>query len=151
MNTYEFYVGKSFDAYEWLGAHTEGEGCVFRTYAPAAKGVVLLWNSQNIEMHRVLDGNFYEVYVAGAKPGECYEYRIYGPDGGYKDHCDPYGFGMQMRPDHKSVIRNLQDYHFQDETWMHKRSDCKEKPLNIYELHLGSWRKKTEGNQDFYR
>ena len=70
MNTYEFYTGKSFYAYEWLGAHKEEEGVVFRTYAPGAKGVVLLWNCQNIEMHRVLDGNFYEVYVSDAKPGE---------------------------------------------------------------------------------
>ena len=151
MNTYEFYTGKSFYAYEWLGAHKEEEGVVFRTYAPGAKGVVLLWNCQNIEMHRVLDGNFYEVYVSDAKPGECYEYRIYGQDGGYTDHCDPYGFGMQIRPEHKSVIRKLYDYHFRDEIWMQKRSDCKEKPLNIYELHLGSWRKKAEGNMDFYR
>lgn len=151
MNTYDFYTGMSFQAYEWLGAHVGENGVVFRTYAPNAKGVVLLWNNQNIEMKRVLDGNFYEVYVENAKPGECYEYRVYGQDGSCIDHCDPYGFGMQMRPEHKSVIRNLYDYKFHDEIWMNNRSDCKDKPLNIYELHLGSWRKKEGESAEFYR
>ena len=138
MNIYDFYTGMSFQAYEWLGAHIEENGVVFRTYAPNAKRVVLLWNNQSIEMNRVLDGNFYEIYVENAKYGECYEYRIYGQNGKCIDHCDPYGFGMQMRPEHKSVIRNLYDYKFHDEIWMNNRSDCKDKPLNIYELHLGS-------------
>lgn len=151
MNTYDFYTGMSFQAYEWLGAHIEENGVVFRTYAPNAKRVVLLWNSQSIEMNRVLDGNFYEVYVENAKYGECYEYRIYGQNGSCIDHCDPYGFGMQMRPEHKSVIRNLYDYKFHDEIWMNNRSDCKDKPLNIYELHLGSWRKKEGESAEFYR
>ena len=151
MNTYDFYTGMSFQAYEWLGAHIEENGVVFRTYAPNAKRVVLLWNSQSIEMNRVLDGNFYEIYVENAKYGECYEYRIYGQNGKCIDHCDPYGFGMQMRPEHKSVIRNLYDYKFHDEIWMNNRSDCKDKPLNIYELHLGSWRKKEGESAEFYR
>ena len=151
MNTYDFYTGMSFQAYEWLGAHIEENGVVFRTYAPNAKRVVLLWNSQSIEMNRVLDGNFYEIYVENAKYGECYEYRIYGQNGSCIDHCDPYGFGMQMRPEHKSVIRNLYDYKFHDEIWMNNRSDCKDKPLNIYELHLGSWRKKEGESAEFYR
>lgn len=151
MNTYDFYTGMSFQAYEWLGAHIEENGVVFRTYAPNAKRVVLLWNSQSIEMNRVLDGNFYEIYVENAKYGECYEYRIYGQNGSCIDHCDPYGFGMQMRPEHKSVIRNLYDYKFHDEIWMNNRSDCKDKPLNIYELHLGSWRKKEGESVEFYR
>ena len=151
MNIYDFYTGMSFQAYEWLGAHIEENGVVFRTYAPNAKRVVLLWNSQSIEMNRVLDGNFYEIYVENAKYGECYEYRIYGQNGSCIDHCDPYGFGMQMRPEHKSVIRNLYDYKFHDEIWMNNRSDCKDKPLNIYELHLGSWRKKEGESAEFYR
>lgn len=151
MNIYDFYTGMSFQTYEWLGAHVKENGVVFRTYAPNAKRVVLLWNCQSIEMNCVLDGNFYEVYVENAKSGECYEYRIYGQDGSCIDHCDPYGFGMQMRPEHKSVIRNLYDYKFHDEMWMNNRSDCKDKPLNIYELHLGSWRKKECESAEFYR
>ena len=151
MNTNDFYRGMSFQAYEWLGAHVQEHGVVFRTFAPNAKGVVLLWNDQEIPMNRILDGNFYEVYIQDAKPGECYEYRIYGQNGDCIDHCDPYGFGMQMRPDHKSVIRNLYNYQFQDDAWMNKRNECREQPFNVYELHLGSWRKKGDKVTDFYR
>ena len=151
MNTNDFYRGMSFQAYEWLGAHVQEHGVVFRTFAPNAKGVVLLWNDQEIPMNRILDGNFYEVYIQDAKPGKCYEYRIYGQNGDCIDHCDPYGFGMQMRPDHKSVIRNLYNYQFQDDAWMNKRNDCREQPFNVYELHLGSWRKKGDNVTDFYR
>lgn len=151
IDMYGFYTGKIFDAYEWLGAHVVEKGVVFRTFAPNAKGVVLLWNDEAIPMQKVHDGNFYEVYVADAKAGDCYEYRIYGQNDVSVEHCDPYGFGMQMRPDHKSVIRDLHEYQFHDEQWMKARTDRKNKPLNIYELHLGSWRKKTESDTGWYR
>ena len=150
MDFYGFYTGKIFDAYEWLGAHVVEKGVVFRTFAPSAKGAVLLWNNEAIPMQRVNDGNFYEVYVADAKAGDLYEYRIYGQNNEPVEHCDPYGFGMELRPNHKSVIRNLHDYQFQDERWMKSRCDRKEKPLNIYELHLGSWRKKSEEATGWY-
>ena len=132
MDFYGFYTGKIFDAYEWLGAHVTEQGVVFRTFAPNAKGSVLLWNGQEIPMQRIHDGNFYEVTVSQAKAGECYEYRIYGQNDVPVDHCEPYGFGMQMRPDHKSVIRNLYDYQFHDEKWMKARCDHREKPLNMH-------------------
>ena len=151
MDLYGFYTGKIFDAYEWLGAHVREKGVVFCTFAPNAKGAVLLWNGQEIPMQAVFDGNFFEVTVEEAKPGECYEYRIYGQNNEPVDHCDPYGFGMQMRPNHKSIIRNLHDYQFQDEKWMNSRHDHKEKPMNVYELHLGSWRKKGGEPEDWYR
>ena len=133
---YGFYTGKTLDAYEWMGAHLMQSGVKFSTFAPNARGVVLLWNGQEIPMNKIHDGNFYEVYVEGAKEGECYEYRIYGQNGSATDHCDPYGFGMQLRPDHQSVIRNLYDYQFQDDTWMRTRNDRKGEPLNIYEMHI---------------
>lgn len=126
-------------------------GVKFSTFAPNARGVVLLWNGQEIPMNKIHDGNFNEVYVEGAKEGECYEYRIYGQNGSATDHCDPYGFGMQLRPDHQSVIRNLYDYQFQDDTWMDTRNDRKGEPLNIYELHIGSWKRKIEENYEWYR
>lgn len=148
---YGFYTGKILDAYEWMGAHLMQSGVKFSTFAPNARGVVLLWNGQEIPMSKIHDGNFYEVYVEGAKEGECYEYRIYGQNGSVTDHCDPYGFGMQLRPDHQSVIRNLYDYQFQDDTWMRTRNDRKGEPLNIYELHIGSWKRKIGEDYEWYR
>lgn len=145
MDYYAFYTGQCFDAYTWLGAHREGEEWVFRTFAPGAAGVVLLHGDRELPMERIHDGNFYEIRTDGVKPGDCYQYRIYRRDGGYTDHCDPYGFGMELRPGHCSVVRDLGEHTYQDEAWMAGRSDRREEPLNIYELHLGSWRRKPDG------
>lgn len=152
MDTYGFYTGQVFDAYEFLGAHVHEGGVTFRTFAPSAAGINLLHNGNEIPMNRIIDGNFYEVTVADAKAGDTYEYRIYKNGGSYyTDHCDPYGFGMELRPNHKSIVRNLDAYQFDDATWMKRRSNCKEQPLNIYEIHAGSWRKPGEGQEDWYR
>ncbi len=149
MDFYGFYTGQVFDAYEYLGAHRAGEGWIFRVFAPNAARVTLLgeftdWTEY--EMNRVNYGNFFEVYVDHGKDGERYFHRIYSKSGGYTDHCDIYGFGMELRPDFKSVLRDLGAYEFHDYKWLAARSDCRDKPLNIYELHLGSWRRKTDGS-----
>lgn len=151
MDKYDFYTGNSFDAYEFMGAHIENGGVMFRTYAPSASAVSVIgdfssWNE--ISMNRI--DNFYECFVQNAKIGMRYKYRIYGADGRVLDHCDPYGFGMELRPDSASIIRDINSFRFHDSKWMKTRSDCKKKPLNIYELHLGSWHRKGEGRDDFY-
>ena len=148
---YGFYTGKLFDAYEWLGAHVTSDGVIFRSFAPNACRIELLLNEKIIPMNQIGDGNYYEVKVADAKEGDLYEYRIYTQNGSYTDHCDPYGFGMELRPNHKSIVRDLNSFQFHDQVWMTKRNDRKEEPLNIYEIHLGSWRKKSQEHTDWYR
>lgn len=153
MDFYGFYTGKIFDAYQFLGAHPEAEGVTFRTFAPGAAKISLIgeftdWKEW--EMHKIYDGNFWECYAKDAEPGMMYKYRIYKQDHSFIDHCDPYGFGMELRPNTASIIRNLKDYTFQDEIWMQKRSDCKDKPLNIYEIHFGSFRKPSEKADEWY-
>ena len=58
---------------------------------------------------------------------------------------------MELRPNYKSIVRDLNNFQFHDQTWMAKRNDRKEEPLIIYELHLGSWRKKSQERTDWYR
>lgn len=144
MDFYGFYTGKLFDVYEWLGAHPDENGAVFRTFAPGARRVSLIgefggW--EEIPMNKAYDGNFWECRVGNAAEGMMYKYRIYRADGSYMDHCDPYGFGMELRPANASFLRSLSGYTFHDEKWMEQRSDCHGKPLNIYEIHFGSFRK----------
>lgn len=149
MDFYGFYTGQVFDAYEYLGAHRCGEGWIFRVFAPNAARVTLLGEFTGwieYEMNRVNDGNFFEVYVDHGNDGEKYFHRIYGKSGGYTDHCDIYGFGTELRPDFKSVLRDLSAYKFNDGKWQAARSDCRDKPLNIYEIHLGSWCRKEDGS-----
>lgn len=153
MDFYGFYTGRIFDAYQYLGAHTDPSGTVFRTFAPYAEKISVIgefndWKEE--EMKKVYDGNFWEFTSADAKPGMMYKYRIYGHSGRCIDHCDPYGYGMELRPDSASIIRDMNKYRFHDEKWMKKRSDHKNLPLNIYEIHMGSFRKPSGEPDDWY-
>lgn len=154
MDIYGFYAGEIFDAYKYMGAHIENDQVVFRTYAPHASRVELIGEFNNwsgTEMYRLEDNKFFECRVSNLRPGMLYKYRIYSNDGQCVDHCDPYGFGMELRPNTASIIRDLNEYKFNDEEWINSRSDCKEKPLNIYEVHLGSWRKKSDDTWYTYK
>ena len=151
MDFTSFYAGGSFEAYEYLGAHLGKNGTTFRTYAPNAVKVFVIgeWNGweETQEMLPVIDGNFYELICAEAEEGMLYKYRIYRYDGKYIDHCDPYGYGMELRPHNASYIRDLGKYKFGDKKWIKNRGNIAEKPMNIYELHLGSWRKKDKKSE----
>lgn len=153
MDFYGFYTGKIFDAYRYLGAHSDAKGTAFRTFAPAASRIRLIgdfnnWKGQ--EMQKVADGNFWECRVPAARPGMMYKYQIYDRNGNAVDHCDPYGFGMELRPASASLVRNMGSYRFHDDSWMHTRSDCRKKPLNIYELHFGSFKKPSDQPDAWY-
>ncbi len=149
MDFYGFYTGEVFDAYEYLGAHTTPEGTTFRTFAPQAHRLELLLGDRVIPMEKIYNGQFYEVTVPDAAFGTTYEYRIYS-NGGYTDHCDPYGNYMELRPAHKSILWDMDSYHFNDSQWMKKRTDMKNKPLNIYEMHAGSFKKPEDRNDAWY-
>lgn len=153
MDYYGFYTGKVFDAYRYLGAHVEKDGVTFRTFAPSAQRISLIGEFSGWEerpMHKVYDGNFWECRIEGAKPGMMYKYRIYQQSGFFIDHCDPYGYGMELRPRNASIIRDLSTYQFKDSKWMEQRADQKSQPLNIYELHFGSWKKPSDEEDDWY-
>lgn len=151
MNISDFYSGKCFDAYRYLGAFNSKSGTVFRTYAPNAEKVSLMGDFsdwQELPMTAV-NGGFYEILVSEAKADMRYKYRIYKKNGKYTDHSDPYGYGCELRPDVCSVIRCM-DYEFSDDEWMKSRTDCRNKPLNIYEIHLGSWKKPENSDCEWY-
>ncbi len=146
MELQKFYMGEAFDAYEYFGAHLEDNGVVFRTYAPNAEKIAIVgdfnnWQEQPLE--QFYQSGIWTFFSVIAKPGQMYKYVIYGKNGRV-EHSDPYGFGMELRPGACSVIRELTEYSFNDEKWMKSRTLCYDKPLNIYELHLGSWKMKGE-------
>ena len=124
MDFHGFYTGKIFDAYQYLGAHITDAGVVFRTFAPGAQKVSLIGECsqwREYDMNRVYDGNFWERYVDSVKPGSMYKYRIYEKSGSCVDHCDPYGFGMELRPNSASIVRDMNSYQFHDSAWMLSR------------------------------
>lgn len=152
MDIYGFYTGKIFNAYEWLGTHITNNGVVFRLFAPNAKSVSIIgdfnnWNDTS--MQKIYDGNFYEYFADNAEEGMKYKFRIYEKSGRFIDRSDPYGFSSEARPQNASVIYNTNNYQFNDTNWLRYHNNSKKSsPMNIYELHLGSWKNKLESEND---
>ncbi|MGN0439073.1 MAG: 1,4-alpha-glucan branching protein GlgB [Lachnospiraceae bacterium] len=147
MNLQDFYNGNEWFAWEYFGAHIKNDGVEFRTYAPFAAKVTLIgefntWHEQEMELQG--RGGIYFLKVANAKAGQMYKYRIYHRDGGVVDKADPYGFLMELRPASASIIVDKNDYYFQDQEWMCNRDKGYHRPINIYEIHFGTWKAKGD-------
>lgn len=139
MDMHEFYMGNVFDAYDFFGAHPDDTGTVFRTFAPSASGVCIIgewtdWKEEPMQKN----GQVYVYHSPAARKEMMYKYVIYSQSG-RMEHCDPYGFAMELRPAFSSIITDLMDYKFTDIKWMQKRNKNYDSPMNIYEVHLGSW------------
>ena len=153
MDFYGFYTGKVFDAYKYLGAHVTDAGVTFRTFAPSASKISVIGEFNEWEespMEKVHDGNFWEFTAEDARPGMMYKYRIYDKSGQFIDHCDPYGYGMELRPNTASIIRETDTFRFHDSAWMKKRTSRLKEALNIYEIHFGSFRKPSDEPDAWY-
>ena len=147
MELQKFYMGEAFDAYEYFGAHPDESGVTFRTFAPSAHRITVTgefngWTEEPLE--QMGRSGVWEGHADGGERGQMYKCCIYG-NNGRREHCDPFGCGMELRPGSASIIRDLTEYKFTDEAWLSERTRCYDKPLNIYELHLGSWKKKGDG------
>ena len=156
MNIQDFYIGKSFDAYEFFGAHKIGDKILFRVYAPNAAKVSLVgefndWQEEAMEQQH--QSGIYSITSEKARVGMMYKYCIHTRSGQVVYHCDPYGFAMELRPNTASYIVDLDEYKFDDDEWMNSRDKCYNKPLNIYEIHMGSWmtRNDKDINNGWYR
>ena len=149
FNLKDFYDGNSFDDYTYLGAHKADSGYTFRVYAPRAVRVTLIGEFNGwleYDLIRPKNSNFFEGTFADVKPNMMYKYRVYSTPDEFVEHSDPYGFGMELRPGSASIIRELDEFKFTDDEWMAKRDVGYNNPVNIYELHLASWRQKEDGS-----
>ena len=150
MDFQKFLQGKAFDAYEYFGAHLTEEGAVFRVYAPNAANVEVQGDFSGwklLPMKQKQNPGVFELEIAGAEAGMYYKYAITDADGRVVYHCDPYGMLMELRPGFASRIVD-RTWKFADEKWMQKRDVGKNynNPMNIYELHAGSWKQKEDGS-----
>ena len=148
----DFMEGNALKAYEYFGAHVSKTGTVFRTYAPAARGVNIFGDFNNwteVPMERD-DKGVWSITIKNAKPGDLYKYVIYGDNYWRAEHADPYAFGAELRPGSASKIVDLDEYTFGDDEWIKNRSDCKDKPLSIYEAHLGAFKRNPDEEHGWY-
>ena len=151
MDFNNFYNGQEFETYKYLGAFVHMNGVTFRTYAPAASHVAVIgefndW--QETPMNRCGNGQFFEATISNAKVGQMYKYRIYN-NGSFVDHCDPYMYTSEVRPNNASIIFDMNQYTFHDDAWMNQRFS-EDMPINVYEMHFGSWKKPGEKADDWY-
>lgn len=151
-----FHTGDSVRAYDFLGAHlvnrNDKNGVVFRVWAPTARSVSVAgdfnnWNNEANYMYNIGYG-VWEVFVEGVKQFCAYKYCIKSEYGDRLMKADPYAFHAQTRPGQASVVYDIESYSWNDSEWFNKRKEnnISSSPMNIYEIHAGSWRKYPDGN-----
>ena len=151
-----FHTGDSVRAYDFLGAHlvnrNDKNGVVFRVWAPTARSVSVAgdfnnWNNEANYMYNIGYG-VWEVFVEGVKQFCTYKYCIESEYGDKLMKADPYAFHAQTRPGQASVVYDIESYSWNDSEWFNKRKEnnISSSPMNIYEIHAGSWRKYPDGN-----
>ena len=144
----DFLYGQTIDGYQYFGAHFEKRGrtsgVVFRLYAPGADDVSVIgeWNGWDVganKMAKVDDSGVWEVFVPGVLNYQSYKYHFRNAHGNYVDKADPVAFYSELRPNTCSRVFDYTGFVWHDEDWMKSRTRNFEKPLSIYEMHIGSW------------
>lgn len=161
VDQYLFGIGQHFEVYERFGAHlTEKdgmEGVCFSVWAPAAKSVSVVgtfngWREAAGCMERLGTSGIYELFVPGAIEGDLYKYCIHTRTGEVLYKADPYAFESEVRPGNASRVAGIEDYRWRDQEWMTRREkkDYRTEPINILEVHPGSFQKRpiTEADPD---
>ena len=151
-------MGKWYKSYEKMGAHPavlNGEqGWAFNVWAPEVKSVHIVgdfndWDATATPLTETKTGGIWEGFVPGLKEGDLYKYVVETMAGDKLYKADPYGVWAECPPATASRLYSLAGYRWGDKSWMERRaatSHMKE-PLNIYEVHLGSWQRHPSGEE----
>lgn len=153
LDLYLFGKGVHYQLYHVFGArliqHQGVAGVRFCVWAPNARSVALIgdfnfWDGRVNPMRSLGNSGVWELFVPGLKEGEKYKFEIRTQNNELLVKADPMAYFTEMRPATASIVANLNKIHWTDQKWIEKRSLTKEesKPINIYEVHLGSWKKK---------
>ncbi len=159
---YLFHRGEHYESYEFMGAHPGEEngsaGTRFTVWAPNAENVYVTgdfnnWSETADPMERIEKSGLWTTFLSSASPGMKYKYHIIGPGNKTRIKADPYGFFSEKKPKTASIISDLSGFNWTDRSWMQERSQINhmEKPMLIYEVHLGSWKRDENGDYLNYR
>lgn len=165
FDCYIFGEGKNYKIYEKFGAHVETingvKGTRFAVWAPDARSVSVvgsfnMWDGRLHTMRLLGPTGVYELFIPGVAEGGIYKYQITTRSGELVYKTDPYGNYAELRPGNASVVTSLEGYEWNDTSYMKehekKTREVRERnPMNIYEVHLGSWKKRIEDDDNgFY-
>ncbi|MDE2854097.1 MAG: 1,4-alpha-glucan branching protein GlgB [Chloroflexota bacterium] len=166
LSDYDIYLfgqGQHKDIYRKLGAHRREidgiPGVNFAVWAPNCYKVALVgdfnrWDARVHIMENISDSGIWEIFLPGLEAGARYKYEVRSHNRGYRaEKSDPYGFYAELRPQTASIVYDIDQYQWQDSDWMaaRARGNPLSAPMNIYELHLGSWKRKDGGDFLSYR
>lgn len=162
FDLYLFHEGTFYESYKLFGAHfvknQDADGVRFSVWAPNAKRVSVVgdfnqWSGTRHKMEQIGRHGVWVLFVPGLAEGELYKYEIETPSGQVVMKADPFAFFSEVRPKTASRIYDLDKHNWQDDKWMRERDrkDIYHKPVLIYECHLGSWKKKENGDLYSYR
>lgn len=158
----KFKKGEHYESYKFLGAHichNEGEwGVRFSVWAPAAVKVFVVgdfnnWTETGYEMENVDGSGVWTLFVACISEYSMYKYKLYCNDGEVRFKSDPYAFFCEDRPGTASKVLSLDKYRWNEHEyiWQQKKKCSYNNPMNIYEVHLGSWKRGEDGKYKTYR
>lgn len=156
---YLFNEGRNVQSYRFLGAQPGTEGTVFRVWAPNASQVSVVgdfnaWQGGVHRMHSLGRAGVWEVIVPQAVPGSLYRFEITNRDSGAVSvKADPYARGFELRPGSAAYVVAPSQHGWRDLAWMQRRStwDWQHSPINIYEVHAGSWMRHLDGRPYLWR
>ena len=158
-----FHDGSNYKSYNFMGSHREtidGQNCVvFRTWAPQAKSVSVVgdfnnWNRNVHRMNRISADGIWECYIMEDIPEfSIYKYSVETSWNEIILKTDPYAFHCETRPSDASKVYNIEGYKWNDSKWIRHKKNINQynSPINIYEVHAGSWRKYQDGNTFSYK
>jgi 1,4-alpha-glucan branching enzyme len=155
VDLYLLGQGEHLEAYRVLGAHLrtlEGiQGTSFAVWAPNAQRVSVVgdfnfWDGRAHMMRRLGESGIWEIFIPGVDEGDHYKFEIRGPQGDLFLKTDPYGFYAQHDLRTACLVTDLDRYSWSDSDWMARRarSNAYEEPMSVYEVHLGSWRRRPQ-------
>ncbi len=156
----EFNSGINYKIYDTLGAHVmEVDGVLgtqFAVWAPNALRVSVVgdfnnWDGRIHQMRKDYESGVFDIFIPGVWTGEIYKYEIKFKGGMTTLKADPYAFSAELRPDTASVVYDISGFEWEDENWIAARDkkDMKKSPMSVFEMHLGSFKKPTDG-REFY-
>ena len=162
LDMYLFGQGTHYDIYQKMGAHLDiqngKKGVQFTVWAPHAARVCVVgnfndWKENVNEMTRLEPMGIYELFIPGLEEGVLYKYLIETKDGKRLYKADPYASFSELRPGNASCVADIDNFKWTDKKWLEERAEVDpfERPMAIYEVHPGSWRRHPGREDDgFY-